>query len=72
MLLYTPLQLDLHKYEVKNILQTWKKLIPDSSQDQQSNWKLKKTYKTCWTELQPHHYSAKTSHIDAVAEVRAL
>ena len=48
--LHTPLQLGLHEYEVKNTLKRWQKTNPDSSQDQQSNWKIQKADKTCWTD----------------------
>ena len=50
MSLHTPLQLGIHEYEVKNTLKRWLKTNPDSSQDQQSNWKLQKADKTCWTD----------------------
>jgi len=48
--MHTPLQLDLHEYQVKNTLKRWLKTNPDSSQDQQSSWKLQKADKTCWTD----------------------
>jgi len=48
--LHTPLQLDLHEYEVKNTLKRLLRTNPDSSQDKQSNWKFQKAHKTCWTD----------------------